>query len=180
MRRVIVSNLMSLDGYLEGPQRQLDWHLVDDEFFAYAAEMLRSVDTILFGRTTYEMMAAYWPHAPQDEIADRMNGLAKIVFSRTLAAADWNNTTLVRGDAAAEVRRLKLLPGVDMVVLGSGALASSLLRAGLVDEYRVILNPVVLGSGNPLFQNFHDRMKFKLADLRRFHSGVVLLAYHPM
>ncbi|MGB6132513.1 MAG: dihydrofolate reductase family protein [Acidobacteriaceae bacterium] len=180
MRRVIVSNLMSLDGYLEGPQRELDWHVVDEEFFAYAAEMLRSVDTILFGRTTYEMMAAYWTKAPRDPIADMMNGLPKIVFSNTLTSAGWANSTLVRGDAAAEVRRLKTLPGVDMVVLGSGALASSLLQAGLVDEYRVIVNPVILGSGNTMFQNFHTRMKFKLGDLRRFHSGVVMLAYHPM
>jgi dihydrofolate reductase len=180
VRRVIVSNMMSLDGYLEGPQRELDWHVVDEEFFAYATTVLRSVDTILFGRTTYEMMAAYWPHAPSDAIADKMNGLEKIVFSSTLRSAGWAHSTIVRGDAAAEVRRLKTLPGVDMVVLGSGALASSLLRAGLVDEYRVIVNPVLLGSGNPLFQDFHERMKFRLVDLHRFHSGVVMLAYHPM
>jgi dihydrofolate reductase len=89
MRRLIVSNVMSLDGFFEGPNQDLSWHVVDDEFFAYAAEMLRSVDTILFGRTTYELMAKYWPVAAKDEIADKMNSLDKIVFSRTLGKAEW-------------------------------------------------------------------------------------------
>ncbi len=178
MRRVIVSCMMSLDGFFEGPNRQLDWHVVDEELFAYAAEMLRSVDTILFGRTTYEHMAAHWPTAPAGEIADRMNGLPKIVFSNTLVSADWKPATLVRGNAAAEVARLKLLSGGDMVV-GGAALASSLLQAGLIDEYRVILNPVILGSGNPMFPNFHARMRLNLAGVRQFGSGVVMLSYRP-
>ena len=177
MRRLTVSNLMSLDGYLEGPSRSLDWHVVDEEFFAYAREMLRSVDTLLFGRITYAMMAAYWPAAPPDEIADKMNGLSKLVFSNTLVSAGWNNTQLVRGDAVDEVRRLKQVPGGDMVVLGSGALASTLLAAGLIDEYRVIVNPIVLGSGTPLFQGISRRIRLRLTEVRRFASGVVLLSY---
>lgn len=179
MRRVIVSCMMSLDGFFEGPNRELDWHVVDEELLAYAAGMLGSVDTILFGRTTYEHMAAYWPTAPSGPIADKMNSLPKIVFSRTLPGAAWGPVTLVRGDAAAEVARLKQLPGGAMLV-GGAALASSLLQTGLIDEYRVLLNPVILSSGNPMFRNFHARMKLKLGDLRRFHSGVVMLTYHPM
>ena len=180
MRRVIVSNMMSLDGMLDGPQRELDWHGVDEEFFGYAREMLRSVDAILFGRTTYAMMAAYWPAAPRDEIADKMNGLPKIVFSKSLAAAEWANTTLVRGDSAAEVARLKQQPGKDLAILGSGALASSLLQAGLIDEYRALVNPVVLGGGTPLFQNIRERIRLRLNGVRQFGSGVVMLTYQPL
>jgi dihydrofolate reductase len=179
VRRVIVSNMVSLDGFLEGANRELDWHVVDAEFFAYAEEMLGSVDTILFGRTTFEMMQAYWPKAPRDAIADKMNSLAKIVFSNTLTSAEWTHSTIVRGDAPAEVSRLKSEPGVDMVVLGSGALASSLLRAGLIDEYRVIVNPIVLGKGNSLFQNLRSRIRMRLTNLRPFASGVVMLSYQP-
>ena len=176
MRRVIISNMMSLDGFFEGPNREFDWHVVEPEFFAYAAEMPGSVGTILFGRTTFEMMQAYWPKAPSDPIADKMNGLAKIVFSKRLPAAEWAQTTIVRGDAAAEVARLKNQPGVDMVVLGSAGLASSLLRAGQIDEYRMMVNPVILGQGNPMFQNFDRRMSLKLTSVRSFASGVVMLS----
>ncbi|HEX4006314.1 MAG TPA: dihydrofolate reductase family protein [Acidobacteriaceae bacterium] len=179
MRRVIVSNMMTLDGFFEGPNRELDWHIVGDEFFAYAADMLRGADTILFGRRTYEMMAPYWSAAPSDPIADKMNGLPKLVFSNTLASADWAHSTLVRRDAAAEVARRKMLPGLDMVVLGSAALASSLLIGGLIDEYRVIVNPVILGGGKPLFPDIHGRLRLRLAGVREFGSGIVLLSYQP-
>lgn len=179
MRKAIVSNMMSLDGYLEGAKRELDWHVVDEEFFAYAAEMLNSVDTILFGRRTYEMMAAYWPQAAADAIAEKMNGLPKVVFSRSLKSADWAHTTVLRGEAQKHVQALKQAPGGDMVILGSGALASSLLEAGLIDEYRVILNPVVLGAGRSLFQGMRERVRLRLRRVRPFRSGVVLLAYEP-
>ncbi len=170
---------MTLDGFLEGANRELDWHLVDEDFLGYAREMLRSVDTILFGRVTYEMMAAYWPTAPREEIQEKMNGLPKIVFSRTVPLPAWANTTVIHSDAAPEVARLKKQPGRDMVVLGSGALASALLQAGLVDEYRVILNPIILGSGRPMFRGFDSRLPLKLAGVRPFRSGVVMLSYQP-
>ncbi len=177
MRKVIVSNLASLDGFFEGPNKELDWFVLDEDFFEYAKDLLRSVDTILFGRATYQHMASYWPSAPRDEIADKMNGLSKVVFSRTLPAAEWSNSRLVRGDAAAEVSRLKQLPGRDMVILGSANLASSLLQAGLVDEYRVILNPILLSGGNPLFPNIKERLKLRLSRTLSFGSGVVVLYY---
>jgi dihydrofolate reductase len=177
MRRLIVSNVMSLDGFFEDTEQKIDWFPRDEEFFAYARAMLRSVDTILFGRTTWLMMAAYWPSAPTDEIAEKMNGLAKIVFSSTLTAAEWNRTTLLREDPVREVSRLKQSAGGDMVVLGSGALASSLLAAGLVDEYRVIVDSVVLGNGTPLFQNIPVRIRLRLASVQRLASGVVILTY---
>jgi dihydrofolate reductase len=177
MRKVIVSNLMSLDGFFEGPHKELDWFVVDEVFFEYARTLLRSADTILFGRRTYEHMAGYWPDAPSDEIADKMNHIAKIVFSKTLRAAEWKNSRVVQGDAAEEVAKLKQMRGGDMLILGSAALASSLLQAGLIDEYRVILNPVVIESGNPLFQNIKERLKLKLLRTQTFGSGVVVLSY---
>jgi dihydrofolate reductase len=177
MRRLIVSNVMSLDGFFEGPNKDLSWHLVDDEFFAYAGEMLRSVDTILFGRTTYELMAKYWPSAPKDEIADKMNSLDKIVFSKTLGTAEWRNSRLVQSDAAGEVEKLKQQSGKDMVILGSGMLASDLLARGLIDEYRIILNPVFVGAGTPLFKGIDHGLTLKLRETRVLHSGVVILYY---
>lgn len=177
MRKLIVSNLMSLDGFFEGPNGELDWHVVDEEFFDYAREMLRSADSILFGRKTYEMMARYWPAAPKDEIAEKMNTLAKIVFSRTLDKAEWQNSRLVRDDAAQEVATLKKMPGKDMVILGSAKLSLSLLEQGLIDEYRVILNPVLLGKGNLLFQNAAKKLNLKLKNTRMLKSGVALLYY---
>jgi len=177
MRKVIVSNLMSLDGFFEGPNHELDWFVVDEEFFAYARDMLRGVDTIVFGRKTYQHMADYWPSAPADEIADQMNNLPKIVFSRTLESAEWQNSTLVKNDPIAEISKLKQLPGKDMVILGSASLASFLLQQGLIDEYRVILNPVLLGSGRPLFQDVKQRLRLKLSRTKLFGSGVVVLYY---
>jgi dihydrofolate reductase len=177
MRKLIVSNMMSLDGFFEGPNHELNWHLVDHEFVAYAADMLRSVDTILFGRTTYELMANYWPNAPHDDVAEKMNGLPKIVFSKTLDKAGWNNCRLVRGDAVEEVSRLKQLPGKDMVILGSAMLASDLLQRGMIDEYRVILNPIFIGAGTPLFKGIERGVKLNLRETKLLRSGVVILYY---
>lgn len=178
MRKLIVSNLMSLDGYFEGPNHEIDWFVVEEAFLAYAKEMLRSVDTILFGRRTYEHMAAYWPSAPKDEIADKMNSLQKLVFSSTLNKAEWNNSCLVKGNIAGEVSALKRQPGKDMVVLGSAMLASFLLQEGLIDEYRIILDPIILGRGNPLFGEIKQRVRLKLKDAKPLaSSGVVILYY---
>jgi dihydrofolate reductase len=177
MRKVIVSNLASVDGFFEGPNRELDWHLADDEFFAYAKEMLRNADALLFGAVTYRMMAAYWPTAASDEIADKMNHLPKIVFSRTLKKVDWDNTRLVSTNIQEEVSKLKKQAGKDILVLGSAKLASALLQWGLVDEYRVIVNPVLLGGGNPLFAGITERIRLKLRATKALGSGVVILSY---
>jgi dihydrofolate reductase len=177
MRKLFVSNLMSLDGFFETTDHKLDWCVIDNEFFDYADDMLRSVDLILFGRKTYEHMAAFWPTAPRDRIADQMNGLAKIVFSKTLSHAGWQNSRLVAGNAADEVTRLKQQPGKDIVILGSAMLASSLLVQGLVDEYRVILNPVLLGQGNLLFKDVRQKIALQLSGARSFRSGVSILYY---
>ena len=177
MRRLIVSNVMSLDGFFEGPNHEFNWFTPDEEFFAYAREMLRSVDTILFGRRTYEHMANYWPSAPRDEIADAMNSLPKVVFSSTLENAAWNNTRLIRGNISEEVTKLKSMPGKDMVILGGAMLASYLLEEGLIDEYRVVLAPLLLGKGNPLFKNIRQTIQLKLQKTRLLRSGVIVVYY---
>ena len=177
MRRIVVKNHMSLDGFFEGPNKEIDWFGFDQEQFQDSVELLNSVDTLLFGRTTYEMMKAYWTVAPPDPISDKMNSLPKVVFSSTLESADWNNTRVVYGDISEEASQLKQQPGSDMVILGSGKLASLLLGRGLVDEYRVYIAPIVLGHGNPLFQPISERINLKLLSQKIFRSGVVMLVY---
>jgi dihydrofolate reductase len=177
MRRLIVSNLMSLDGFFEGPNKEFDWFTPDEEFFAYARELLREVDTILFGRVTYEHMANYWPTAAPDEIAEKMNGLAKVVVSRTLKNVEWNNSRLLQGDTAEGISKLKQMPGKDIVIFGSAMLASFLLQRGLIDEYRVIISPLLLGRGHLLFQDVGAKVRLELSRTKLLKSGVVVLYY---
>ena len=188
MRKVIVSNLVSLDGFFDGPNRELDWFVVEEEFFEYAKELLRSVDTILFGRITYEGMASYWPTpaaADNDPtITHKMNNLSKIVFSKTLSTVDpivigWNNSKLVKGNIAEEIRKMKEEAGKDMVIFGSGSIVSALTRFGLIDEYRIIVNPVILGKGNPLFKDLQDKFNLELVKTKTLKSGVVIFYYQP-
>jgi dihydrofolate reductase len=183
MRKIIVSNLVSLDGFMAGPNGELDWFVVDEEFNDYANDLLSKVDAILFGRVTYQLMADYWPtpSATTNEplIADKMNNLPKIVFSKTLEKVEWNNSRLVKDNIAEEISKLKQQPGKDMVIFGSGSIVSTFTQHGLIDEYRITVNPVVLGSGKPLFKSIKDRIKMKLLKKKTFDSGVVLLYYEP-
>jgi dihydrofolate reductase len=179
MRKVLVSNLVSVDGFFEGTNKELDWFVPSEEFFEYARLLLRSADALLFGRRTYQHMANYWPSAPADEIADSMNNLPKIVFSKSLQMVEWKNSRLVRNNIAGEVSTLKQQSGKDLVILGSAALACSLLQLGLIDEYRVILTPVLIGSGTPLFQNIRKKIKLKLSITHSFSSGFVVLYFQP-
>jgi dihydrofolate reductase len=184
MRRIITSNLVSLDGYLAGPGGDLSWHTVNDEFFRYAEDMLNSAGTLLFGRITYDLMASYWPAetVKKDDpvIAGKMNGLPKIVFLKTLEKAGWENTTLFNGDVEKNIRHLKEQPGKDILILGSGTIVSALTQSGLIDEYRFIINPVILGGGVYQFTGQIDRKKMELKDVKRFSFGVVMLSYQPI
>ena len=128
MRKIILSNLISLDGFFEGPNKELDWMMVEGEFFEYARELLNGVDTILFGRTTYQMMAKYWPNAKDNDatITHLMNHLHKIIFSKTLKKIEWNNAVLATTHLSKEVEKLKEQAGKDIVVLGSGTLVTQL------------------------------------------------------
>ena len=181
MRRLFVFNFVTLDGYFEGPNRDISWHNVDDEFNEYAVDMLNSVDTLLFGRVTYELMANYWPtpDAMKNDpiVAERMNNLAKVVFSRTLNKVEWHNTRLLKGDIGEEIKKMKQQPGKNMALLGSGSIMSEFAQRGLIDEYRIMVNPVVLGNGKPLFKGMHDRLNLQLLKTKTFKSGNVLLYY---
>src|SRR3990172_2112408 len=189
MKKLFVFNLVSLDGYFEGPSREIDWHNVtsgsgmDAEFNEYAIEMLNSVDALIFGRVTYELMASYWPMPDVMKndpiVAERMNQLHKIVFSRTLDKAEWHNARLVKNDIEEEIRKLKQRPGKDMVILGSGSIVSQFAQRDLIDEYRIMVNPVVPGRSNPLFKGIRDRLYLKLLRARTFRNGNVLLYYEP-
>lgn len=183
MRKIIVSNYITLDGFFAGPNGEFDWFVWDDETAEYAKGLLTSIDTILFGRVTYELMAGYWPTAspPAEDpiIIDAMNNLPKIVFSKTLDKVAWKNSRLVKGDIAEEISKLKQQPGKDMVIYGSGSIVTTLARLGLIDEYRIFVNPVVLGSGKPQFKGIKDRLNLKLLTTKTFNCGVVLLHYQP-
>ena len=179
MRKVFFSMMVSLDGFIEGPNGQwdLDWHVADDDFADYVTNMLGSIDAILLGRVTYQGFAEFWPSSTEAE-APAMNELPKIVFSRTLDKVEWNNSRLVKDDAAEEVARLKQQPGKDLAIFSNG-LASTLAPHGLIDEYRFFVNPVVLGGGTPLLKGIKDRIKLKLLKTETFRSGVVVLYYQP-
>lgn len=178
MRRIIMWDMVSVDGFFEAPGHDIAWFVFEDELAAYIGETQLEARTLLFGRATYEMMAGYWPSA-EGEIATFMNGVEKFVFSKTLQSADWNNTTLVPGDAVTEIERLKRLDGGTIFVFGSANFAATLTSCGLVDEYRLGINPVLLGKGIPLFQNIPGPTKLTLTHVRPLKSGVVILHYQP-
>jgi dihydrofolate reductase len=183
MRKIIFFNLTSLDGYFEGPDQDINWHHVDEEFNEFAVQQTGEFGALLFGRVTYELMAGYWPTdaAKRDdpEIARLMNSLPKIVFSKTLEKAEWENTKLVRDNIVEEVSKLKQLPGKDIAIFGSSDLAVTLLDLGLIDEFRIMVNPVVLGEGKPILQGIKSKLELKLLKTRTFKSGNVLLYYEP-
>jgi dihydrofolate reductase len=183
MRKIILMMSVSLDGFIEGPNRELDWHMVDDELHGHFNEQLSGMSAFLDGRVTYELMAGFWPTADTDpsstgpmvEFARIWRDMPKIVFSRTLKRADWN-TTVVPDVVADEIMELKAHPGGDMV-LGGADLAAEFMRQDLIDEYRLYVHPVVIGQGKPLFQPSDARINLQLAETRTFGNGVVLLRY---
>jgi dihydrofolate reductase len=184
MRRLAVFNLVALDGYFAGQDGDISWHSVDAEFQEYAEKNSNSGNMLLFGRVTYELMASYWPSpdALKNDpiVAQGMNSSPKIVFSRTLNEADWVNTRLVKDNMLGEVKRLKQQSEQDLTILGSGSIVAQLAQAGLIDEYQLLLNPVVLGKGKTMFEGIRDRITLKLTKSRTFGNGNVLLYYVPM
>ena len=184
MRKVIVSNLISLDGFIARPNGELDWFVTNDEFFEDTPDQLDEADTLLFGRVTYESFASYWPTEMAAEqnpgaIRDRMNNFQKVVFSTTLSEATWKNSRLVKSDLGAEVTRLKQQPGKDILIFGSGQIVAALTQLGLIDVYRIFLNPVILGSGIPMFAGVTKSVKLKLLLSKTLKSGVIALDYAP-
>lgn len=193
MRKIFTFLAVTADGYHEGPKQEIDWHNAPDTAnsgFPVATGFPRpdddrydEVDTLLFGRVTYELMASFWPTPEAMEadpqIARRMNELPKIVVSRTLDRADWSNTRLLKEGVADELRALKQQDGKDIAILGSSTLTTNLLRDGLVDELRLLVNPIILGAGHSVFQDAGTRVPLTLTASQAFPSGNVLLYYEP-
>ena len=178
MRKLIMWNLMTLDGYFEGPNRDIDWHedVWGDELEQFSLEQGHAAGVLLFGRITYELMANYWPSA-KGEIADFMNALPKIVASRTMDKVDWQNSRLIRENVPEEIARLKAESGKDIFIFGSADLSASLILHGLIDEFRVCVVPIVLGGGSSLFKACQERLKLRLIDARPLKTGAVILRY---
>jgi dihydrofolate reductase len=179
MRKLILWNMVTLDGMFEGPDRDISWFVFDDELEKYILESQAEADTLLFGRVTYQLMADYWPKA-EGTIAEFMNRVPKIVFSRTLAGVDWANTRLVKDNAPDEIAKIKRQPGGDIFVFGSADFSRTLMRHSLVDEYRFGINPVVLGKGIPFFKGGEPQTGLKLIETRPLNSGLVILHYEPV
>lgn len=184
MRKLHVFDNITLDGFFTDAKGDMSWaHRQDDEWTAFSSSNASGGGELLFGRVTYEMMAGFWP-TPQAAqmmpvVAAAMNAMHKTVFSRTLRTVSWQNTTLHSGDLVSEVKQLKGQPGPDIVILGSGTLVSQLTEARLIDEYQIVVNPIVLGTGRTLFESVSDRVGLKLTKTRTFQNGNVVLWYAP-
>ena len=182
----MVFNSITLDGYFTSRAGEIGWahrDTGDQEFNAFVAENAGGEGQLLFGRKTYEEMASYWPtpQAKRDNpaVAEGMNRMPKLVFSRTLRSANWSNTTLIKEDPADSVRRLKGEPGPDMVIMGSGSIVAQLAKAGLIDEYQVVLTPVAIGGGRTMFEGLNADLALRLTRSRVFPRGKVWLSYEP-
>jgi len=182
MRKLVSYTMVSLDGYYEGPNGELDWANVDAEYFEFANRQDASIDTLLFGRAGYEHMAAFWSVTTDSDpgITRFMNETPKVVVSSTLDKAEWRNSTLADGDLGETVRELKRRPGNEIALFGSVKLTTSLLELDLVDELRVMVNPILLGGGVSLFASLGRRRKLQLCRTTTFQSGNVLLTYRPL
>jgi dihydrofolate reductase len=183
VRKMFSFMMTSADGYHADPGQALDWHHVDQEFSQFALAQLREAGTLVFGRVTYEGMAAFWPtpagEKSDPEVAKAMNTTPKIVISQTLPQATWAGTQIISSHAEEELAKLKQQPGQDIVIPGSSTLTASLLPTGLLDELRIMVNPVVLGQGRSLFAGA-GRTSLKLLKTRHFTSGNILLSYQPI
>ena len=187
MRRLTVFNNVTLDGYFTDMNGDMSWaheREQDPEWKAFVAGNASGGGELLFGRVTYELMASYWPTPAAIKndpvVAAGMNNLPKVVFSRTLDKPSWNNTKLVKSGLVEEVRKMKNEAGEDMVILGSGSIVSQLSEHGLIDEYQMVVNPIVLGKGRTMFEGMSKRLPMKRTRTRTFENGNVLLCYQPV
>jgi len=184
MGTIITFNHVTLDGYFEGPNSDISWfHRGDPEIQALVEENVKGEATLLFGRKTYELMASYWPTPLAFEndpvVARRMNGSAKLVASRTLGTPTWSNTKVIQKDLVRSIREIKTTSGENITILGSGSIVAQLAEANLIDEYQLMVNPIVLGKGRGLFEGLQKTLLLKLVKTRVFGNGIVLLYYSP-
>lgn len=182
MRTIFLLMNVSVDGYFEAPGHDLSW--TTSSFDTFSPDGSQTVDTFLLGRRTYEMMKSFWP-TPQakevaPEVAKVMNETHKVVASRQPFDPGWHNVTVISGDVAAEVKKLKAQPGKTIAIFGSNTLCVSLMQEGLIDQFNILVNPVALGEGTPLFAGLPNRVALRLRETQRFDSGTALLVYEPV
>jgi dihydrofolate reductase len=178
MRKIVAGLFISLDGVVEAPET---WHFpyFNDEMGEAVSSQMAAADTMLLGRRTYEEFAAYWPNQTDEPFADTMNKTPKLVASTTLNEVEWQNSTLIQGNVAEELRRLKQEPGKNISITGSGTLVRSLIRDEVLDELRLLVHPFVVGSGKRLFDGDLDHKPLALVDSKVFSTGVLYLTYAP-
>lgn len=181
MAKLSMFNLVTLDGYFKGLNNDISWHNFGEDEQKMSDQLSNQGNTLIFGRVTYEMMYSYWasPDALKNDpvTAQGMNQAQKIVFSKTLKSAEWQNTTLIQGDLMSEIQKLKSQNGPDMTILGSGQIVAQLAEHNLIDEYSILLNPLALGEGTTLFHGLSKKLKLNLRSARTMKSGNVLLSY---
>jgi dihydrofolate reductase len=184
MRKLMVFNIVSVDGYITDKRGDMSWaHKQDAEWSEFTRGNASGGGVLMFGRKTYDLMVSFWPTpaamSSMPEVAERMNSASKVVFSKSMEKAAWKNTTLVKGDPAEAVRRMKAEGGEGMVIFGSGEIVALLAQAGLIDEYQIVVSPVALGGGKAMFEGMTKRLSLKLTKSRVFGNGSVLLHYEP-
>lgn len=187
MGKIITTTWVTLDGFIAGPKGEMGFvgEVYDEAMGQYEYDIVSATDTLLLGRVTYESFAGAWPHVPDNPNASegekvyarRLNAMQKVVFSRTLASVEWNNSRLLKEVVAEEIEQLKRESKGDMLIYGSASLVRALTNMGLIDEYQVLVHPVILGGGKPLFQDIKDAVKLKLISSKTNPSGVVVLTY---
>lgn len=189
MPRIITTTWVTIDGFTAGPNGEMDWvgQFYDEAMGKYESDLVNATDTLLLGRVTYESFAGSWPHVPDNPdvsegekaYARRLNAMRKVVVSRTLDRVEWNNSTLLREVTPEAIKQLKREPGGDLVIYGSASLVHTLTNLGAIDEYQLLVHPVILGGGKPLFGDIHGQVTLKLVNSKTHPSGVVLLTYQP-
>jgi len=190
MRKLVLFLHASLDGFVEGPNGKMDIGYIsyDADLEKHAKEILSTADTVIWGRGTYQMMHSYWSSVPSNPSASQherdhaewIEKTAKIVFSTTLENVEWNNSRLVKEDVEEEIKNLKQQPGKDMVILGSPRFAHYLMQLDLIDEYKITVSPVLIGSGLPLFQGIKEKINLKLIENKTFDSGAIGIVYQTI
>ncbi len=183
MANISVFNFLTVNGFYKGANEDISWHKHQEQEGEFAATSLQADNILLFGRTTFEMMAGYWPTPMAIEqngkIAEGMNTSEKIVFSNSLKNTDWNNSKIIGGDIIAAAKQLKETSTKDMTILGSGTIVSQFADAGLIDTYMLMIDPVAIGKGTPLFKDMKRQLDLELIDNKVFNTGVILLVYKP-
>ncbi len=187
MRKIIVSEFYTLDGLMSDPEDKMEWVLgsFNDEMGKYESDLYDSADTLLLGRTTYKLWEGYWPTAASNpatsqgdiEMAHKINSITKIVFSHSMESVEWNNSKLLKEIDPEEIIKMKQGKGKNILVIGSASIVQQLTNLGLIDEYHLLVHPVVLGSGKPLFKDIRQKHDLKLLEARTFKNGVVMLRY---